>query len=106
MSDLPQGYKLGAQLLRSLQQLRPGERYRMTSQMLSEIEVPAHPLSRQTPEFIANWMRERLDFYSVLEASAWGNWWEIVRPGKDASQEKNDLNDAYARGEQIPGVTE
>jgi len=50
---------------------------------LLDIEVPANPLDRQTPEFIAKWMHESMPFYCILKQDFVGGWWEIYRPEKE-----------------------
>lgn len=76
----PASYSLGAGLLRQLQQLQPGQAYRMQTSFLSDVEVPADPLDRQSPDFIAKWMHDRMPFYSVLHRDPLGGWFEIERP--------------------------
>jgi hypothetical protein len=79
MNVFPRSYTQGAHLLRELQQLKPGDSFRMKIPDLLEIEVPASPLDRQTPEFIAKWMHARMPFYCTLHQDLAGGWWEIRR---------------------------
>lgn len=78
----PASFTRGSHLLRDLQLLKPGENYRMSAQMLSDIEVPANPLDHQTPEYLARWMHERCPFYCTLHHDVLEQWWEIRRPEK------------------------
>lgn len=78
--NIPYSYTRGARLLRKLQSLRPGDTYRMQVPELLDMEVPANPLDRQTPDFIAKWMHRRMPFYCTLHGNVYGEWWEIRRP--------------------------
>ncbi len=80
MNAFPKSYTRGAALLRNLQELRPGEYLRMQIPELLDIEVPANPLDRQSPEYIARWMHARMPFYCTLHQGLVGGWWEIRRP--------------------------
>jgi len=80
MNYFPKSYTRGAALLRELQQLKPGECFRMEVTTLLDIEVPASPLDRQTPDFIAKWMQVRMPFRCTLHQGMVGGWWEIRRP--------------------------
>jgi hypothetical protein len=80
MTTIPYSYTRSARLLRELQRLVPGDTYRMQAPELLDIEVPANPLDRQTPEFIAKWMHKRMPFYCTLHGNVFGEWWEIRRP--------------------------
>lgn len=79
-SVFPASFARGAQMLRNLQKLQPGHSFRMMARDLCDVEVPAHPLDRQTPEYLANWMRDRAPFYCTIHADIYGQWWEIRRP--------------------------
>lgn len=83
MNHFPESFTRGARLLRDLQQLKHGQSFRMSAEMLSDIEVPANPLDRQTPDYIAKWMQERMPFFCYLQHSVFGKWWEISRPEVD-----------------------
>lgn len=83
MNAFPESYTRGANLLRELQELKPGQCFRMSEEMLSDVAVPASPLDKQTPDYIAKWMQDRMPFYCYLQHSIWGGWWEISRPEND-----------------------
>lgn len=83
MNTLPASYTRGAHLLRELQRLQRGECFRMQVDVLVDIQVPANPLDRQTPKFIATWMHVRMPFYCTLHHDVFGGWWEIRRPAVD-----------------------
>jgi hypothetical protein len=76
----PASFTRGARMLRELQHTGPGQHFRMMTRDLCDIEVPAHPLDRQTPEYLAKWMHARAPFYCTLHADPLGQWWEIRRP--------------------------
>lgn len=76
-------YTRGAQLERQLQTLRPGQCFRMSETQLSDIVVPANPLDRQTPEYLAKWFHVRMPFYCTLHHGTVGQYWEICRPTID-----------------------
>lgn len=86
-NHFPESYTRGAKLLRDLQSLKPGECYRMHGRDLKDIEVPANPLDRQTPAFIAQWMQDRMPYYCFLQHSVFGDWWEISRPAETDNQQ-------------------
>lgn len=98
MSYFPASFTKGARLLGRLRMLKPGECFRMDVRAeLSDIEVPANPLDRQTPEFLARWMHARMPFYCTLHRDALGNWWEIRRPFTPAASESGQPAPAPAR---------
>ena len=80
MNAFPESFTRGAQLLRDLRKLKPGECYRMDVTRLMDIEVPANPLDVQNSEYIAKWMHVRMPFYCTLHQGIVGGWWEIRRP--------------------------
>jgi len=73
-------FTLAAQLLRRMCLLQPGEAYRLTVPMLLDIEVPANPLDRQTPEYLVEFFKVRLPFYTVVRHEPLRGFWDIYRP--------------------------
>lgn len=82
MNRFPNSYTRGAALLNNLKRLAPGYQMRLTVEQLNEIEVPANPLDRQTPEFKAKWLYDRLPFVATYHADPLGRYFEISRPGR------------------------
>lgn len=68
-----------ALLEKKLRMLKPGECARMYATELSDMIVPANPLDKQTPEYLANWFHSRMPFYCKLRYNVVGNYWEIDR---------------------------
>lgn len=69
----------GARLLGQLRMLEHGEAFRLTAERLRDIEVPANPLDQQTPEYLVEWFKVRLPFYTVVSSGLLG-FWDIYRP--------------------------
>ena len=76
-------YTRGARLLRDMKQLRPGQNFRVSAQTLSDMVVPADPMGRQTPDYLARWFHARMPFYCTLYADPLGEFWEIRRPTRE-----------------------
>lgn len=72
----------GAQLERQIRTLKPGRRIRISREMLADIIVPANPLDRQTPEYLANWFHSRMPFYCTLYQNPIHGFFEIDRPSE------------------------
>lgn len=70
----------GAQLEKTLRRLKPGEFMRVSKNSLLDILVPANPLDRQTPEYLAEWFRSRLPFYATTHEDTITGDWEFERP--------------------------
>lgn len=79
MTDLSR-FTESARLLERMRQLEPGKAYRVYTRQLLDMEVPANPLDRQTPEFIAKFLYDRMPFPCELIGDRMGEWFEIYRP--------------------------
>jgi hypothetical protein len=73
-------YTRGVQMLRQLRALQPGEAFRISTDMLSSIVVRAHPVDRQTPEYLVEWFKIRLPFFTLVRERGLGKAWEFYRP--------------------------
>ena len=83
MNRFPVSLTHGAVLLRTLTSLPPGKAINVTRAMLMDIEVPANPLDRQTPEFLVGWFKSRLPFYCTVTPnlpSFMADTWTFYRP--------------------------
>jgi hypothetical protein len=67
-----------AALERRLRHLKPGECFDVRD--WRDIEVPADPLDRQTPEFLAEWFRSRMPFYCTTREDILSGKWTFCRP--------------------------
>lgn len=76
-------YTLGARLLGQLRQIKPGEAYRLTMTTLGDVLVPADPLDRQTPEYLVEFFKVRLPFYTSVRYEPLRGFWDIYRPLPD-----------------------
>lgn len=56
----------GARLERLLRTIPPGKSLNVSVHDLADIEVPANPLDRQTPEYLVEWFRIRMPFYCTV----------------------------------------
>lgn len=59
-------YTRAAELEGKLRQLKPGQRMRVAVRDLLDMMVPANPLDRQTPAYLADWFRDRMPFRCVV----------------------------------------
>jgi hypothetical protein len=82
----PRSFTMGADLLRRLRMLAPGEALDVTRIELCDIEVPGSPLDHQTPEYIVDWMNARLPFYCEVNKPVLGDKFTFLRPNRSASQ--------------------
>ena len=70
----------GAQLLKMLSNIPPGKAVDISADKLLDIEVPANPMDRQTPEYLIDWFYARLPFYCKLEPDVFKRKWTFYRP--------------------------
>lgn len=78
----PRSFTHGAHLLSKLKTLRPGYAMDVTDHDLSQVQVPASPLDRQTPDYLIEWFRSRLPFYCEVHGTVLADKWTFHRPAK------------------------
>lgn len=74
------GFTKAAQLLAQLRTLKPGEAYRLTAVTLQDIKVPVDPLDRQTLEYLVEFFKIRLPFYTVVRYEPLRGFLDFYRP--------------------------
>lgn len=58
-------YTKAAELEGKLRQIPPGQRMRVAIRDLLDMMVPADPIDRQTPIYLADWFRKRMPFRCI-----------------------------------------
>jgi len=85
-------FRLGAELERELRTLKPGQCLDVSRQRFNDIIVPANPLDRQTPEYLAEWFKIRMPFYCETRLNIMSGTWTFERPklSEDIIREQRD----------------
>ena len=73
----------GARLMHELRFLGSGQIYRVPMHRLLDIQVPANPLDRQTPEYLIEFFKVRLPFYCRVDVDILGRYVDFYRPTAD-----------------------
>lgn len=72
-------YTKAAEFEGKLKTLKPGQRMRVAARDFLDMQVPANPLDKQTPKYLAEWFRVRMSFAcDVREDIVTGNF-DFVR---------------------------
>ena len=78
--DLLTGFTRAANFERLLRTLRPGDALDVRPEEWLDIQVPANPLDRQSPEYLAEWFRVRMPFKCEVRHHLLPEKWTFFRP--------------------------